>query len=1014
MRFFFTIFFILIHVHAKPQTGFAFNHITSEDGIGLNSDVVYTTYQDEKGFIWAGTSNGLQRFDGAKFISFSSAIEKGQLPVSDLVKIISVKKNELWLHFQNRGEVGLFNTVTFQYRQVNIQPARSLPVRREVKLWRDSKGGVYLSVWMYGILKYNAQKDAFFDFDGFQLPKGWLPTAYLFEDTMTQRFWFPCGDSGLAMHDAVTGKTYTQKFNPIQHPILKRYAQQPSASEIYIDSKRRYWIFHWDTGHHRLCYAENGTILKDTAGLSENDGYQELRHFFESRRKGLWMYGPNSLYHYDYDLNRFFFSRGSSRQVDAVQYGVVYEMKEDRDGGIWLATDNGLYFLNGGKSNWDVKNYFLGARDGTGYEITDILQLQTGEYWLSSWGKGILSLTKKFQRYDAGVYSGMPSFDRTGNAQYLQTWTLCQQADGRIWIGCQAGKYILHNPVTKTSTFHQLNEAENATIRFITAGKDNSLWIGTQRGHVIKYDGKKFTTLQKLNTIIRKIFVDKQGLVWVALEGDGLYCLNETGEKIIHHFAAGNNDGTHLFQNNAYDIEQLNDSVIICAAGAMNFIHKTTGKVKWLTVEDGLPGNTLMRIRRDQMGYMWMISANGLCRYNPVNHRITPYGRKDAVMIAKITKEADYLSADNYLMFAGGSNLLVFKSGDDESENRPPDVLITDFKLFSNYLPVDSLLQLPYVRLKSDQHSFTINFSSLSYLQREKLVYYYRMKGIGDEWIKADGAGSVNFTLLPAGKYTFEVYAENIDGLRSKNIASVSIHIQPPFWRTAWFLSTLLTMVAIIAYSMHRLRIKRILAVEKIRNRVARDLHDDMGSTLSTINILSSMAKAKLNSDLQKTCEYINKISDNSQRMMEAMDDIVWAIKPANDSMHKVVGRMREFATNVFEAKDIDLEFKADDAVNHVNINMEARRDFFLIFKEAVNNAAKYSRCDKAVVEVYVDHHKLILQVKDNGIGFDVKTADGGNGLGNMQKRADALSGKIQIQSSAGEGTKVTLTVPLN
>jgi signal transduction histidine kinase len=148
--------------------------------------------------------------------------------------------------------------------------------------------------------------------------------------------------------------------------------------------------------------------------------------------------------------------------------------------------------------------------------------------------------------------------------------------------------------------------------------------------------------------------------------------------------------------------------------------------------------------------------------------------------------------------------------------------------------------------------------------------------------------------------------------------------------------------------------------------------------------------------------------------MMEAMDDIVWAIKPANDSMHKVVGRMREFATNVFEAKDIDLEFKADDAVNHVNINMEARRDFFLIFKEAVNNAAKYSRCDKAVVEVYVDHHKLILQVKDNGIGFDVKTADGGNGLGNMQKRADALSGKIQIQSSAGEGTKVTLTVPLN
>lgn len=174
------------------------------------------------------------------------------------------------------------------------------------------------------------------------------------------------------------------------------------------------------------------------------------------------------------------------------------------------------------------------------------------------------------------------------------------------------------------------------------------------------------------------------------------------------------------------------------------------------------------------------------------------------------------------------------------------------------------------------------------------------------------------------------------------------------------------------------------------------------------------MAKAKLNTDVQKTGEYINKISDNSQRMMEAMDDIVWAIKPANDSMHKVVGRMREFATNVFEAKDIELEFIVEEAVNNVNINMEARRDFFLVFKEAVNNAAKYSKCDRAVVEINVDHHKLILQVKDNGIGFDVKAADGGNGLGNMQKRADALRGKIQIQSLPGEGTTVTLTVPLN
>jgi signal transduction histidine kinase len=174
------------------------------------------------------------------------------------------------------------------------------------------------------------------------------------------------------------------------------------------------------------------------------------------------------------------------------------------------------------------------------------------------------------------------------------------------------------------------------------------------------------------------------------------------------------------------------------------------------------------------------------------------------------------------------------------------------------------------------------------------------------------------------------------------------------------------------------------------------------------------MAKAKLNTDIVKTSEYINKISDNSQRMMEAMDDIVWAIKPSNDNMQKVVCRMREFATNVFEAKDIEIDFKAQPEVDEVQIDMEARRDFFLVFKEAVNNAAKYSKCSKAEVNVLIDHKKLVLEVKDNGIGFDVVKADGGNGLGNMQKRASALKGTIQIHSKENYGTTVTLTVPLN
>jgi signal transduction histidine kinase len=202
------------------------------------------------------------------------------------------------------------------------------------------------------------------------------------------------------------------------------------------------------------------------------------------------------------------------------------------------------------------------------------------------------------------------------------------------------------------------------------------------------------------------------------------------------------------------------------------------------------------------------------------------------------------------------------------------------------------------------------------------------------------------------------------------------------------------------------------MAVEQLRNRVARDLHDDMGSTLSTINILTAMAINKVNVDITKTSDYLHKIAEYSERMMDVMDDIVWSIKPSNDSMQKITARMREFATNVLEAKEIEFDFKIDDEVSDIKLNMEARRDFFLVFKEAVNNAAKYSKASHVLIHVKMQNKKLVLVVQDDGIGFAIADADG-NGLGNMQKRAENLNGIVTIQSEKGTGTLVKLVIPM-
>jgi signal transduction histidine kinase len=593
------------------------------------------------------------------------------------------------------------------------------------------------------------------------------------------------------------------------------------------------------------------------------------------------------------------------------------------------------------------------------------------------------------------------------------SWTLCQQrATGKIFIGCNAGILVIYDTLTGKTTYMAPPEFGGSTIRFITEDKSGQLWMGTQSGRLVKYSNGQFNIVQDIGTIIYKIFIDKQGWLWLASHEKGLYAVNPVNGSIIQHYTSQDGEG-RLYSNTGFDIEQLNDDVIVYGAGCLNFINKKAKTVRLLTYKEGLPSNSVFRLRVDKTGFLWIITGNGLCRFNPQNNRVTPYGRKDGIILAEQTVTADYLCSKGEVVFAGGNAVIMFPPSLFTSNQRPPDVTITDFKIFNSYIPIDSLQALPFVKLKNDQNSFSIYFSSLSYMQRDKLTYYYRLQGRDKNWIKANKWDYENYSLLPPGKYVFQVYCENIEGLRSKNITELNIYIRPPFWRSLWFISSVLFLLALLIYYFHNERVKRLLAVEKIRNKVARDLHDDMGSTLSTINILTSMAKTKLVTDPVRTTDYLGKISDNSERMMEAMDDIVWSIKPSNDSMQKITARMREFATNVLEAKEIELEFNVAEEVYDVKLDMEARRDFFLVFKEAVNNAAKYSKATMVDILIRMKNKKLQFEIKDNGVGFDVAGADGGNGMGNMKKRAEAMAGQLSIVSEKGAGTTVTLKIPV-
>ncbi|MEO6550628.1 MAG: two-component regulator propeller domain-containing protein [Ferruginibacter sp.] len=1018
------IFLWLFFYQAGFTQSFTFNRFTTDDGIGLLSNVVHSIYQDEKGFIWVGTANGLQRFDGRKFIKFNSSKPGSDvMPDARVFQIIPLDSGRLFLAYTALREFGIFDPSNFTYKKISLKTSENIPPRAEFHAFKDSYSQLYLNVLGYGILQLNKVEKAFIDNHPFPLPAGWKNTLLgIYEDSIKKQLWF-CMDSGLCIYDRRSGEIWTKSNNPQNLSILKNKKIQDKISDIYIDKHRRIWVFGWPKGtagkQWKYCLDSTGSkfLAKDTMGLNNGPlGYTVYSHFYETKNANLWIYGIGALFNYNEGLQKFQYHKsGSGNDNININYEEVYQVMEDKDEGIWIATDQGLYFTSLGNNAYSVINLMFDNKRSSTY-ITDILEMPGGDLWFTSWGIGVKTMDKNFVKKENYVYSQPPpaSWPLSAKDNIRNTWCMCRQsATGQVWVGCNNGVLLVHDPAKRITQYHLPAEFDNSTVKYITEDNRGQLWFGTEGGRLIKYSDNKFTVVQEIGSTIYKVFADKDGWIWLSTHERGFYAIDPADGKVIQHYSV-NNESNSLYSNTGNDIEQLNDSIIVLGAGVLNFINKKTQSVRLVTYADGLPSNTVARLRMDENGFLWIITSNGLCRYNPNNHRITPYNRKDGIILGELAGNADLKLHNGYMMFAGSNAMIMFHPSVYSTNLPPPPVTITDFKIFNEFLPIDSLLQSGEIKLKNDQNSFSIFFASLSYLQRDRLTYYYQMEGLDKEWIKADKSSYVNYSLLPPGKYVFKIFCENIEGQRPKNITEIRIFIHPSFWRTRWFISTLLFFIALIIYGLHDLRVKRLMEVEKLRNRVARDLHDDMGSTLSTINILSAMAKSKMSSDAVRTSEYLTKITDNSQRMMDAMDDIVWSIKPSNDSMQKIIARMREFATNALEPKEIELEFNADELVYDVKLNMEARRDFFLVFKEAVNNAAKYSKATKVDVTVSIYNKTLVLEVKDDGVGFDVAMADNGNGLGNMQKRADAMNGKVIIHSKAGAGTKVMVTIPLN
>ncbi|HRH59700.1 MAG TPA: triple tyrosine motif-containing protein, partial [Chitinophagaceae bacterium] len=427
------------------------------------------------------------------------------------------------------------------------------------------------------------------------------------------------------------------------------------------------------------------------------------------------------------------------------------------------------------------------------------------------------------------------------------------------------------------------------------------------------------------------------------------------------------------------------------------------------TEKDGLPDNNCFSLFTDNKNRHYILQPKSIVLYNEKDNSFTAYPSPEL----KGVSGTQYFDADGNL-YTGIENAFIrINKGALSTYNAKPQLSIVQIQSGNHILNRTDIDTQKTLSIKYNEFPLFISYELIDHLNPGNNKVRYKLEGWDKDWIKDDKQNfKALYSHLDPGTYTFRI--EGTNGF-NKNVAVLTIpfEIIPPFWQTWWFITAIIFVLFAGIYAFYKYRLNQLLKLQAVRNKIASDLHDDVGSTLSSIRMYSSIVNNQVKESHPQSAELLNKISSNSKEMIENMSDIVWMIKPGNDDFKSIENRMLNFANELCTPAGINFEFNKDASTDAMHIPMEQRRDLYLIFKEAINNAAKYSGCRNIRAAITLSDHHLQMHISDDGIGFDTTTAKNGNGLSNMRKRTEEHKGKFSVQSAAGEGTEIVVSFPV-
>ncbi len=993
---------------------------------GLSNNKVNCILQDKRGFTWIGTDDGLNRYDGNNFLIFrnkpgSSVGISGNI----IIGLFEDENETIWIATSDGG-LNRYNyrlPADKQFKQFKNKPGNpsSIPVNIINAIVQDDDNFLWLATSGKRVIRFNKQTEKFDE----PIDKGTATAIALCIDNK-KTLWAGRQGGGLLKINTQSLKyEFDERYSNL-------YAKLPHAvvTSLFMDSEKNMWYGSWD----KMLYKFNTSLQKEEAFQQSPSPFSfsndEVYGFAEDNYGRLWMAGRNSGLHvFDKKLNKFYNYRFNAALDGTIADNTVNCLFIDKNNNLWVGTNKGISVSS---LHQQFIQQFLPGTPGNGLAITiyDFYSDNNKTLWIGT-GNGIYS-----KKINSGLIEHMPV---SYAGEKLAVTKFYKDDNGTMYFGTN---YSLFRYNSAKRSIEPLPDAAQDKVmgriissRVVSVVRDtinnNPVLLTSPYGHFLTYyDLKERKWISRLDSsmnivslfgltdnLIRKIYRSPDGRIWLSNAKDGLGLWEKKPQPRIKYFKNNPADAASITNNNVFDVtgDATGNLWITTNGGGLSYFNVTTNKFKHITAS----ANLLEGVQTDANRNVWMVGGGNLHRYNPATGGYSSFELPD---IEKSGGIKGYLYKDDEgKMYAAGTNYFISFKTDEVKENiQTPQVLFTDFKIFDN--SYSHLLFQKKIKLNYNQNFFTIEFASPHYDGTEKIHYNYMLEGVDKNWVDA---GTRNFASYPNagnGNFVFKVRAAVGNGKWTEAVSSLTIEVVPPFWKRWWFYLLCVLFISGILYAFYRYRINELLKRQTMRNKIAQDLHDSVGSTLSSISVYSEVAKIHGEKNEKRGLnEVLEKIGTTSNEMVTEMNDIVWAINPRNDSMEKIIQRMESFAKPMAAARNIHFDLKYDNPVHSLQLDMDTRKNFYLIFKEAVNNAIKYSGASELKAFIKLGSHHLTLTVKDNGVGFNAeKEVTGqsaslaGNGLKNMQSRAAGLKGQLEITSEAGKGTIVNLSLPLS